>query len=420
LTDAVLDAPIVAGKAYDPLGGNARLMSCQDREILFDGPAGTGKTRAVCEKANAVAWQVPGARILFLRRFRASLTESVLVTFERDVVPHDWPVLRGPHRRMRSSYDYPNGSTIVLGGLADVGAIDKIKSTEYDLICLFEATEPGIRLEDWDVALSRLRNHVLPYQQAIADCNPSFPAHWLKQRADEGKMTRIQTKHADNPTVTPEYLETLRSLSGHRYDRLFRGVWAAAEGLVYDNWDESVNVVAFPEDHPWKRWILSVDAGYTNPCSMGLWAVDGDGRMHRKQEWVRTQQREAQVVERAAHYATHYDLEAVVVDPEAATLIAAMEEAGLPVQQAHNRDVYGGLQLVIGRIPPALDGFPRLTIDPSCTNSINEVLGYQWKKNRDGSQRDEPEKKNDHSMDDWRYAVRYFDDNSGDWSVTML
>jgi phage terminase large subunit len=44
------------------------------------------------------------------------------------------------------------------------------------------------------------------------------------------------------------------------------------------------------------------------------------------------------------------------------------------------------------------DGKPRLTVDPSCVNVINEFESYTWK-----PEKDEPVKENDHAMD----AVRY-------------
>jgi phage terminase large subunit len=46
------------------------------------------------------------------------------------------------------------------------------------------------------------------------------------------------------------------------------------------------------------------------------------------------------------------------------------------------------------------DGKPRLTVDPSCVNTINEFESYVWKENKD-----EPVKDNDHAMDALRYLA---------------
>ena len=388
-------------ESYIPYGGARKVWQCKDREILLDGPAGTGKSRAVLEKAFLVALKYPESRILLVRKSRASMTESVLVTLERDVIPRGWPCKSGVRRQFRSAYAMPNGSTLVIGGLDNP---DRLMSTEYDMICLFEATEATE--DDWEKMLTRLRNNKVPYQQAIADCNPSYPKHWLKVRADANKMTRILSRHEDNPTVTPEYLENLANLSGHRRDRLYKGNWAAAEGMIYDRWDEAVFVGTRSPDEI-KRWIIAIDEGYTNPCSMHVYGLDGDGRMYAAEEWVKEGQLESQVVEQAKKYAEQYNIETVIVDPSAKKLIAAIREAGLVVRGANN-DVFGGIQTCQEALTVAGDGLPRLLVHPKCTNWIDEIGSYQWQENRSGEKQDKPVKKNDHSMDEFRYAAVYF------------
>jgi phage terminase large subunit len=54
----------------------------------------------------------------------------------------------------------------------------------------------------------------------------------------------LESRHEDTPTVTPEYLASLDALPGVLRDRLRFGRWAAAEGMVYDEWDASVHVVS--------------------------------------------------------------------------------------------------------------------------------------------------------------------------------
>jgi len=127
-------------KKYRPYGAAREMWCCKEKEILIDGPAGTGKTRAIVEKANLIAMKYPGSRILFVRATRASLTQSVLVTFEEKVLPEGSPVKKGARKDFRQSYRYPNGSEIVLGGMDNP---DRIMSTEYDIICAFESTELG-------------------------------------------------------------------------------------------------------------------------------------------------------------------------------------------------------------------------------------------------------------------------------------
>lgn len=404
-----------ARQGYCPYGGARSLWSTKAREVLYDGPAGTGKTRAAVEKAVLQAMKYPNARILFVRKTRASLTESVLVTLETHVVP-DQPWTRGQKRSHRQAYELPNGSTIVCGGLDNV---DRIMSTEYDAIYLFEATEAT--LDDWEKLLTRLRNGIMPYQQAIADCNPSHPKHWLKARADSGAMKRIMSRHEDNPKVTRDYLDTLARLTGHRRSRLFEGKWVAAEGLIYDMWDEAVFVKPKPEYMVPTRAIIGIDEGYTNPCSKHLYLIDGDGRMHVAREDYRTGQLEADVVATVQTWCQEFSdiLETIVVDPSAAKLIASLQDKGLPVTAANN-SCYDGIKAAQERLTVPDDGKPRCTVDPSCTSFIDEIGGYAWKENRDGSHEDKPVKQNDHSMDEWRYVCMYLAEADGAYEVYTL
>jgi len=396
---------------YNPLGGARELWRCHAPEILIDGPAGTGKTRAVLEKVYVLINNWPGARVLLVRKTRAAMSETVLVTWETKVLPFGSPLLAGPNRHCRTTYEHPNGSRVVLGGLDNV---DRILSGEYDLIVAHEATE--ITENDWEKLLTRLRNGVVPYQQGIAECNPGYPAHWLKVRADAGRMTRILSRHTDNPSLTPEYLERLSHLTGHRHARLFLGQWAAAEGLVYAAWD-APKFVRDRKAH-WERAILSVDEGYANPASVGFWLVDNDSYPHRVDEFYHAGQLESAVVGACRRFMEiakrkhKLDLEAVIVDPSAAKLIAALEEDGFPVQQADN-DVLPGIASLQERLTLDAQGRPRITISPKCAAFKAEIESYQWAENRDGSRADKPVKHNDHSMDETRYFSRYLDAYAG-------
>lgn len=238
------------------------MWRCRDPEVLCHGPAGTGKTRAILEKAFLFARKHPRCRVLLARKTRASMTQSVLVTFEEKVLPEEDPLRMGPTRATRSAYKLPNGSEIVIAGLDEPS---RIMSTEYDLACVFEATE--VSEQDWEMVQTRLRNHVAPYQQGIADCNPAGPAHWLIVRVEKGLMRGFQSTHADNPALDgPEgqrYLAQLAKLTGHRRARLFEGRWAAAEGLVYPLFrDRLVDHFTVP---PESSFVGGVDFGWNDP-----------------------------------------------------------------------------------------------------------------------------------------------------------
>jgi len=273
-------AEMPAGQsAYQPYGSARELMQYRGREVLVGGPAGTGKSRACLEKLSFVAYHKP-IRAAIVRKVRKSLTQAALVTFEKKVLPTPSGVRFWTEDQ---EYRYPGGAVIALAGLDDP---EKVKSTEFDLIYVQEATE--LDQNDWELLVSRLRNGVLSYQQLLADCNPADPYHWLKQRCDRGDCYLLESRHEDNPVLfdqvrrqwTPfgtEYLKTLDTLTGYLHKRLRMGLWVAADGMFFTEWDPEVHIVdPFEIPAHWPRWT-SVDYGFAAPYCCLWFARDPEG-----------------------------------------------------------------------------------------------------------------------------------------------
>lgn len=395
-------------RPFAAYGAAARMWSCRDLEVVLEGPAGTGKSRALLEKGHWCANKYPGCRILLVRKTRESLTESTLVTFEEQVLPEGSPIAEGASRATRKSYDYPNGSTIVVGGMVASGKDQraKIMSTEYDMILVFEATE--LSEHEYEQLLTRLRNGVMPYQQLIADCNPDAPTHWLHRRCDRGIATVFFSRHQDNPRWFDRrlndwteagriYIEkTLGNLSGVRRARLLEGKRAAAEGAVYE-FDRNVHLI---DEMPrgWESWrkFRVVDFGYTNPFVCQWWAIDGDGRMYLYREIYKTQElvaEHAKTIIMLSQQDRYLD-PAIVADHDAEDR-ATLHKAGLHTIAA-KKMVKNGIQAVQQRLAVQPDGKPRLFFlssalvgyDPLLeeakkpTSTIQEFDGYVWPKGR--------------------------------------
>lgn len=247
---------------YRPQGSARELMRCTAREVLLAGPAGTGKSRACLEKLNLVCMQLP-VRCAIVRKTRKSITQSSMVTFETKVLPQPNAVM---FHTGDQEYRYPSGARIVVAGLDDA---EKLASTEFDLIYVNEATE--LEADDWGMLLRGLRNGVLPYQQIMADCNPGPPDHWLKRRCDSGATVLLESRHEDNPSLTAEYMTALDSLTGWQYQRLRLGLWVAAEGMYFTEWNPDLHIVPeFDIPKEWPRW-LAVDYGFAAPfCCLWL------------------------------------------------------------------------------------------------------------------------------------------------------
>jgi phage terminase large subunit len=249
-------------RPYRPYGACAELFRCRDREVVLEGAADVGKSRACLEKVYMAMAKYPGARAAFVRKTRKSLTATAMQTFERQVAPEGACKLW-----QGEEYRFVNGSKIYLFGLDDP---ERLKSAELDMAYVQEVSE--VERADWEILTTRVtgRGGTMPYQQVIADLNPREPGWWMYEREAAGITTFLFPKHADNPTITPERLAPLEALSGYLRDRLLLGLRVAAEGMYFTEFDPRLHIVeAFDPPEDWTRWI-AVDYGYAHPF-VALW-----------------------------------------------------------------------------------------------------------------------------------------------------
>lgn len=413
----------------------------RDPEILIEGPANTGKTTAVLLRMHADAERYPQSRQLMLRETRASLTESVLVSFEKRVVAENHPCLAGASRAQRHAYVYPNGSEIVTGGLDNA---DRLFSSEWDRIVFFEARECSE--DSYEKASSRLRNKRFrdpgeppekAWHQFICDTNPDSPGHWLNQRANAGKMRRMLSRHEDNPACTEQDLQRLRNLTGVRRLRFYEGVWAESEGAI---WSFNAGVHGIDAgrlcgpDTPVNerngriviRWYFAAqDWGFANPGCLMVFGVDSEGVMYCVHQVYQRGRTAEWWTERAVALEKKYRLQKIVCDHESPEHVFHYRRAGLPAVPA-DKGVRRGLDAVAHRLQVAQGtGKPRLFFvkgsleapdteaverhEPTCFEE--EVSSYVWRRSPDGRLlKEEPDPRcADHACDTVRYAVMEVD-----------
>lgn len=435
---AELDA-LLAEPRFTPVGSNALAFKATEPEVLLAGAAGTGKTRAWLERIHEDMQSHAGARSLIVRKTRKSLTETVLVTFERDVLGYSHPMIMGKEKRQRrQKYVYSNRSEIVLGGLDDPGGF---LSSDYDFIYVPEAVEDTEA--DWELLKTRLRNNVLPYQQIVGDCNPSYPQHWLRQRSDRGQTRLIPAMHEDNPRWydvthkrwTPaglNYLATLDGLTGVRKERFRYGRWVQAEGAVYEQFNEAVHLVprmVIPTS--WRRY-RAIDFGYNNPF-VCLWiAEDDDGNLYLYREIYKTKtlvEDHAKEINRLSEGETY---EMTVADHDAEDR-ATLARYGI-MTTAADKDVKAGIEAVQSMLNVGENGKPRLVFLRDSLEErdlgldehklpasiVEEFPSYVWQRAADGrASKEVPVKDYDHGMDALRYLV-YTLNNRPSWGAIQV
>lgn len=424
---------------YQARGAAIDFWRARDPEVLVCGPAGTGKSRVALEKMHALAKKYPGFKGMIVRATRESLTNSLMPILEEEVfLPGEFGTHRGAYVRYHTGkqrYEYRNGSFVVTAGMDNPG---KAMSAQYHVIYANEAIE--LSRDAWEKLTTRLRGvGGPPYRQIIADTNPDHPNHWLKARCDDGVCRLITSTHKDNPLFwdehagapTPDgvaYFAKLDALTGVRQRRLRDGEWAAAEGMVYEGYDDAVHVVDRPapeEVAGWRR-VWSVDFGYIDPFVWHNWLVDestSPPTMYLYQEIFCTRKTVPQLAPIIREvYGEQPNPEAILCDHDASERALFEEYVGLRTKPA-SKTLQAGIQAVQNRLVVRDDGRPRLLVcrgslaftdadlarekEPTCFRQ--EILAYEWDVKNGRKKGDQPIDKHNHAMDAGRYAVAYLD-----------
>ena len=243
----------------------------------------------------------------------------------------------------------------------------------------------------------------VPGSRLWFNCNPEGPQHWFYRewilKAEERRALYLHFTMEDNPSLTPRIRARYRSAyTGVFYRRFVLGEWTAAQGRVYDFFDQERDAVPAPEG-PYRAWRISVDYGTANPASFGLWGLL-DGTWYRVGEYYYDSRREgrqktdAEYAADLRNLAGGREIQRVIADPSAASFIEALRREGFRVVRADN-DVADGI-----RVTADLLKRRRIVICDSCTDCLREMETYCWE---EGGARDVPRKEQDHAMDDMRY-----------------
>ena len=267
------------------------------------------------------------------------------------------------------------------------------------------------------------------------NCNPDGPYHWFKvnwidkstgylgkerveqirkKAAEEGKdpgLKEILYLHFtmdDNLSLSEEIKARYRSMYiGVFFKRYILGLWAAAEGVIYDMFDPEKHVKNIKEFFQilvnGNRYV-SCDYGTQNATVFLLWNKGIDGKWYCIREYYYSgrdkgkQKTDAEYADDLKKWLDGTRIKAMIVDPSAASFIAELRKRGYKVIKANN-DVLDGIRLV-----GMLLNLEMLIFSSSCTETIKEFASYIWDEKAAEHGEDKPVKQHDHGCD----AVRYF------------
>lgn len=289
------------------------------------------------------------------------------------------------------------------------------------------ATLAGIFLDEvvlapWEfvqMAMSRLSEDGAKFWFT---CNPENPKHPVRadliENAKEKGIYVLHFTMDDNLSLSEERREFYKKrYTGVFYQRYILGLWVAAEGAIYDMWDEAQHTTAELPDAPPDVSLVAIDYGTTNPTVFlrmdihkrinRIFCSDEYYWDSRKEERQKT---DAQYVD---------DLEAfirrsprmpagVIVDPSAASFIVAVKARfkvlgwSIQVIKADN-DVIDGIRMQQTVIASGI-----YRVLKKCVNTITDYAAYLWDSKAAERGDDAPVKLFDHTKDAERYFFRFW------------
>ena len=243
------------------------------------------------------------------------------------------------------------------------------------------------------------------------NCNPGGPTHWFKvEWLDQMKQRKLLHLHFtldDNLSLSDAIKDRYRNqYSGVFYQRYILGLWVLAEGIIYDMFDYDKHVRRFKDiaKRLTTTCYISCDYGTQNPMVYKMWVKGNDKKWYCTREYYysgrdeKSQKTDADYITDLNEFAEGSKPRALIVDPSAASFIAAARNAGWPVIKAKN-DVLDGIRFMSVCLNEG-----RIMYCDTCEHTIDEFGAYVWDEKAVARGEDAPLKLSDHCMD----ADRYF------------
>lgn len=243
------------------------------------------------------------------------------------------------------------------------------------------------------------------------NCNPGPPTHWFNtewiKQPERHNALHLHFTMDDNPSLSDKVRARYESMySGVFYQRYIKGLWVAAEGLIYDTFDERRHILS-GEVLTEGEYYVSCDYGTQNPTVFLLWQQEkGSTRWiclreyyHSGRESMR-QKTVGEYVDDLERWLDGIDPKRIIIDPSATPLKAELTQRGYKTRDADN-DVKDGIADVSSMLKN-----DRIAFSATCRKTLDEFGAYMWDTRAAARGEDAPVKEHDHAMDAIRYFVR--------------
>lgn len=299
-----------ANVVFEPNPGpQSDFLSAPEREVLYGGAAGGGKTYGMVSDPLRYA----GVRAfsgLLLRRTTDELREIVSVS--KDLYPLVYPGAKWSERK--SLWTFPSGAELWMTYLERDEDVRRYQGQAFCWIGMDELTQYPTPYP-WTYLRSRLRtvDKSLPIQMR-ATTNPGGPGHaWVKKMfidpspyntpfwatdLETGNRLEYPSNHTkagqplfkrkfiqsflhNNPYLAEdgEYESNLLSMPEVQRKQLLEGSWDVAEGAAFTEWNREVHVTEpFDIPHNWVKF-RACDYGYGSYSAVLWFAISPSGQL---------------------------------------------------------------------------------------------------------------------------------------------
>lgn len=391
----------IVGQGYE------KFWNCKKRYRVLKGGKASKKSTTTALNFIFRLMKEPQSNLLVVRQVMNTHRDSTFAQLkwaqERLGVSELWHNTVSP---MEMVYT-PTGQKILFRGFDDVL---KIASTTVpkgylNLVWIEEAFEIANESDFDKLDLSVPRGKLPPqlYKQTTITFNPWSEGHWLKKRFFDNTPDNAEvfsTNYLINEFLDEtdrQVFELMKKNNRRKYDVAGLGNWGISEGLVFENWEVGTKPVPKDNEYKWKCFF-GLDYGYTNDPTafIGFKANPIDKEIYIFCEFYEKRMLNCHIAERIK------------------SLGFAKERIRADCAEPKSNDDLK--RLGIGRITPSLKGKDsilngiaaineyRMTVHPSCINTIRELSSYVYSDKCTDSGLKLPKDTDNHLCDALRYA----------------
>ncbi len=439
LEEATADKPII----FKPTQKQILFLSANEREVLYGGAAGSGKSYAIL--ADPVRYfSNPNFRGILFRRTNDELRE--LIWKSREMYGSLFKSAKWSEQK--STWTFPSGATLWITYLDRDDDLQRYTGQSFSWIGFDELTHWPTPVP-WNYMRSRLRTTDISLPLFMrATCNPgNVGGKWVKAMfvdpapwgeafwatdIDTGTVLTYPKGHPkageplfkrrfipanlrDNPYLmqTDDYMTNLLSLPETQRRQLLEGDWDVAEGSMFDEFKRHIHVVE-PFEIPanWPRF-RAADWGYTSPACCLWFAVSPDGELYVYRELYVTKHTAIEFANKVLDLENGENIRYGILDVSAwnqrgdtgPSIAEQMIQNGCrwrPSDRSKNSRTNGWMELHRRlRVSPDTEE-PSIFFFSSCTNTIRTLPMVPIDKNNPD---DIDTNSEDHALDALRYGI---------------